>query len=75
MAEITKKVLQLGFRTVSGASVKLTINKPNEDLEAADISSAMNAIIASQALGEEQVVESKEEAKYIIQEEEAITLS
>lgn len=74
MAEITKKNLVLVFATASGANVKLTINTPSNDLTSESVSAAMDAIIASNAFGETQVVTKKEEAKYIIQETEAITL-
>lgn len=74
MAEITKKNLVLSFATAAGATLKLTINTPNEELTSENISTAMDAIIASQAFGEEQLATSKEEAKYVIQEVEAVQL-
>ncbi len=74
MAEIKKKNLVLSFNTISGATVKMTINTPSESLTAEEISKAMDEIIAAEAFGEEQVAHTKEEAKYVIQEEEAITL-
>lgn len=74
MAEVTKKNLVLVFGTGAGGEVKLTINTPSADLTSEEISAAMDAIIASKALGEEQLVSTKNEAKYIIQQVEAITL-
>lgn len=74
MAEITKKNLVLTFGTAAGGEEKLTINTPNEELTSEAISSAMDAIIASKALGEEQLVSTKTEAKYVIQEVETIEL-
>lgn len=74
MAEITKKNLVLTFATASGATLKLTVNTPNETLTSQNISDAMDAIIASNAFGEEQLAATKEEAKYVIQEVEAVEL-
>ena len=74
MAEIKKKNLVLTFGTGAGGEVKLTINAPSEDLTSETISAAMDAIIASKALGEEQLVSVKTEAKYVIQQVEAINL-
>jgi len=74
MAEITKKNLVLGFSTTAGKSVNLTIKEPAESLTSAMISEAMDEIIASGALGEEGVVTTKEDAKYVIQEVDTITL-
>ena len=74
MAEITKRNLVLTFSTATGKAVALTINSPNEALTDAEISQAMDAIIATNAFGEEELVNDKEEAKYVIQQVEAITL-
>ena len=74
MAEITKKNLVLTFGTALGGEEKITINTPNEALTSEAISSAMDAIIASKAFGEEQLVSTKTEAKYVIQQVEAIEL-
>lgn len=74
MAEITKKNLVLSFNTPAGATLKMTINTPNESLTSEEISKAMDAIVDARAFGEEQVVATKEEAKYVIQEVETIAL-
>ncbi len=74
MAEIKKKNLVLVFSTPAGGEVKLTINSPKEGLTTAQVNAAMNAIIDAKALGEAQIVSSKAEAKYIIQEVEAIEM-
>lgn len=74
MIEITKKNLVLTFSTAAGATVNLTINAPSESLDAQQIGSAMQAIIDSNALGEDQLVTKAEEAKYVIQEVEKINL-
>lgn len=74
MAEITKKNLVLGFSTAAGKAVNLTIKEPAEGLTSAVISKAMDDIIAANALGEEGTVAVKENAKYVIQEVDEITL-
>lgn len=74
MAEITKKNLVLTFSTPSGAEEKLTINSPKENLTSRQINTAMDAIIQSKALGEAGLISSKAEAKYVIQQVEAIEI-
>ena len=74
MAEIKKKNLVLVFSTSAGGEVKLTINSPKEGLTTEQVNAAMDAIIEAKALGEAQIVSSKAEAKYIIQEVEAIEI-
>ncbi len=74
MAEIKKKNLVLVFSTPAGGEVKLTINSPKEGLTTQQVNVAMDAIINAKALGEAQIVSSKAEAKYIIQEVEAIEM-
>ena len=74
MAEIKKKNLVLVFSTPAGGEVKLTINSPKEGLTTQQVNVAMDAIINAKALGEAQIVSSKAEAKYIIQEVEAIEI-
>ena len=74
MAEIKKKNLVLVFSTSAGGEVKLTINSPKEGLTTEQVNAAMDAIIEAKALGEAQIVSSKAEAKYIIQEVEVIEL-
>lgn len=74
MATVTKKTLVLGFTTSGGESLKLTINAPKEDMEGAEISAAMDQIIASNALGEEETARNKATAKYVIQEVDEVIL-
>ena len=75
MAEVTKRTLVLTFGTPAGAEVKLTINKPKEGLTGKNVSDAMEAIINAKALGEEQFVSSKVDAKFVIQETESLDIS
>lgn len=74
MAEVTKRTLILTFTTPAGSEIKLTINKPKEGLTNKDVSSAMDAIINAKALGQAQVVSSKAEAKFVIQETESLNI-
>lgn len=74
MTKVTKKNLVLGFTTISGGNLKLTINAPRQDMEGAEIGAAMDAIIASGVLGEEEVAAHKVSAKYVTQQEEEIEL-
>lgn len=73
--EITKKTLVLGFTNGLGKNVSLTINDPAEGLEGSVVSGVMDEIIASGAFGEESVVTSKAEAKYVIQQVDEIALA
>lgn len=75
MAEVTKKTLVMTFTTPAGGEVKLTINKPKEGLTGSNVSSAMDAIIATKALGESQLVTDKADAKFVIQETESLDLT
>lgn len=75
MAEITRKNLVLTFGTSAGKSVKLTITKPREGLTGEEISTAMTDIIAANALGEDGLVATKVEAKYVVQQTEAVSLA
>lgn len=74
MAEVTKRTLIMAFGTPAGGEVKLTINKPKDGLTGSQISAAMDQIIASNALGEAQLVSTKNDAKFVIQETESIEL-
>lgn len=74
MAEITNKVLQLEFSTSAGKSLKLTINKPAPDLTGEVVSGVMDEILATNALGDGDLVAKKVGAKYIVQEETALTI-
>ena len=75
MAEITKKNLVLTFGSSDGKEVKLTITKPKEGLTGSEINTAMTDIIAANALGEDDLVSKKVDAKYVVQQTEAITLA
>lgn len=74
MAEITNKVLQLEFSTSAGKSLKLTINKPASDLTGEVVSGVMDEILATNALGDGDLAAKKVGAKYIVQEETALTI-
>lgn len=71
---ITRKVLQLTFSNSVGKNLTLTINEPAESLDGEMVGAAMDEIIASSAFGEESLAINKVDAKYVIQQEEAITL-
>lgn len=73
--EITKKTLVLGFTNGLGKSANLTINDPAEGLTGEKVSSVMDAIIASGALGKESLVANKVDAKYVIQQVDELTLA
>lgn len=75
MGEITRRNLVLSFATTAGKKMNLIIKEPAEGLEPVTVSAAMDEIIASGALGSDGTAASKEEAKYVIQEEEEITLA
>ena len=75
MAEVTKRTLILTFKTPAGGEVKLTINKPKEGLTGKDVSDAMEAIINTKSFGEVQLVSSKVDAKFVIQETESLDIS
>lgn len=71
----TKRNLVLIFKTAGDKEVKLTINAPKTDLEDSVIAAAMDEIITSNAYGHEEVVATKDSAKYVIQQEQAISLA
>lgn len=74
MSEITRKNLVVTFINGLGKEVNLTITKPIDDLGSEVISNIMEEIIASSALGEDALVATKKEAKYVIQEEEELEI-
>ena len=74
MAEISRKVLQLEFKDARNKSLKLTINKPAEGLTGETVRTVMDTIIASNAYGEVAKAVSIVGAKFIVQEETALTL-
>lgn len=73
--EITKKTLVLGFTNALGKNVNLTINDPAEGLDGTTVATAMDEIIASNALGTDSIVSGKVEAKYVIQQVDALELA
>lgn len=70
-----KKVLQLTFLNRDGKEVKITINNPVEDLTGVEISPAMDAIIAANAVGETSLLAAKSGAQYVVTSSEKIVLS
>ena len=74
MAEVTKKVLVLGFTNAIGKNVSVTVNEPVANASGEVISSVMDEIISSGALGEDGVVCNKIDAKYVVQQEEKIEI-
>jgi len=74
MAEITRKSLVLTFGTAGSKEVSLTITKPDDSLSAANIASAMDQIVATNAYGDGDIVKQKLAAKYVIQQVDTITL-
>lgn len=74
--EITRRALALVFTNSLGKDVTLTISDPApaDSIDDSFISSKMDAIINSQALGSDSLVKTKKEAKFIIQEEEELSL-
>ena len=73
--EITKKTLVLGFTNALGKNVSLTINDPAEGLTGSTVKEAMDAIIASNALGADSLVANKVDAKYVIQQVDELELA
>lgn len=74
--EITRRALALVFTNSLGKDVTLTISDPApaDSIDDAFISAKMDAIISTQALGSDSLVKTKKEAKFIIQEEEELSL-
>lgn len=72
--EITKRNLVLTFGTPIQTEVNVVVKNPNTTLTPTQIKTAMDAIIASNAIGEASVVDSIVEAKYVIQQEDMVTL-
>ena len=72
--EIKRRVLVLTFVNGLGKNVNLTINDPADGMDDADVSKVMDQIIAASALGEDSLVATKSEAKYVVQQEESIEL-
>ena len=74
MAEITKKSLVLTFGTVGSKEVALTITKPSDTLTGAEIASAMDQIVATNAYGDGDAVNQKLGVKYVTQQVDVIAL-
>lgn len=74
--EVTRRALALVFTNGLGKDVTITISDPApvDSIDDTFISAKMDAIISSQALGSDSLVQTKKEAKFIIQEEEELTL-
>ena len=75
--EVKRKTLVLSFVSAIGEVLNVTINKPNDELEASEIAAAMDQMVASQALGcdSSQRPIDKKAAKYVVQQQEEISLS
>lgn len=74
MKEIVKRTLILVFDSYAG-DVKVTINKPKDNLTKQDIINGMNGMIDAKALGEEYLVNSRAEAKFVVQAAESLDLN
>ncbi len=72
MAEMTKKSLVLTFGTAGNKEISLTITKPNDTLTSADVTAAMDRIIASNAYGDGDQATQKVSAKYVMQQVDTI---
>lgn len=72
--QVKRKVLVLTFVDGLGKNVSLTINEPVNDADGADVSTIMDKIVATKAFGAASLVTKKVEAKYVVQQEEALTL-
>lgn len=68
-----KRVLVMQFQG-GDSKPKITINKPKEDLTGEVVSGIMDAVIASNALGEETPVTMKVKAEYVVQTTESLAL-
>ena len=74
MSQTVKKNLVLTFKTNKGKDIKVTLNKPKDNLEGAVISKAMDMMISADVLGEEGKIIGKECATYITQQSDTIDL-
>ncbi|MGL4362817.1 MAG: DUF2922 domain-containing protein [Cellulosilyticaceae bacterium] len=72
--EIMTRKLVLTFGTPLKTTMDLTVTKPNALLDGAMIKTAMEAIIASNAMGDIVSPDSIQGAKYVIQEIEKVDL-
>lgn len=78
MAEVTKKALVISFSCVDGSKRSLTINKPASGLDGKTIGGVMDEIIGHGclcSLDSNSPVSAKEGAKFVIQQEDKVTLS
>ena len=69
-----KKNLVLVFATPTGKEETITITRPKEALEAAQIKEVMNTVIETGAVGEKVAVASIVGAKYVIQQVDEVNL-
>ena len=74
MKEVVKRTLILVFGSSAG-DVKVTINKPKDNLTRQDIINGMDGMIHAKALGEEYLVNCRAEAKFVIQAAESLDLN
>lgn len=74
MKEVVKRTLILVFGSNAG-DVKVTINKPKDNLTKQDIINGMDGMIKAKALGEEYLVNSRAEAKFVVQAAESLDLN
>lgn len=72
--ETTKKHLVLVFETATGEEEILTITKPKDALEPAQIKAVMNTVVESGAVGEKVAVARIGSAKYVIQQVDQVNL-
>lgn len=71
--EIKSRKLVLTFGTPLKTTLDLTIGNPNTNLQPAQIKTAMDAIVASGAVGDVVVANSVAGAKYVIQQVDEVT--
>lgn len=72
--EIKRKVLVLTFVDGLGKNVNLTINEPKIGMDDMDVSMIMDEIIDSKAFGASSLVTAKSEAKFVVQQEETLSI-
>lgn len=72
---MTKRNLVLTFATPLEVDMDLRINNPSDTLNGTTIKAAMDAIVASNALGDVVRPNAAKSAKYVIQQEQDVTLA
>ncbi|MGL4798996.1 MAG: DUF2922 family protein [Cellulosilyticaceae bacterium] len=73
--EIIKRKLVLTFGTPLKTELDLTVNNPHVSLQPAAIKAAMEAVIASGAMGDVVAPSTVAGAKYVIQQVDAVDLA